>query len=301
MREMVRLNLDGHLPFAADDAPPSTSRRCPPRATAPSTTSSCSACWSPRPSRAWSRRRCASPRRRACDRPRSRWPRTTCWRSPSPSAVSGWCGCITRAPTADILCLFGSSLVLSRSAPAPDEASMGEEIRRSLAVRALAGVRRDLGLRRPAPRRARRSRRCPRRSASAALHRARARPGSRRCPSTTAAPTSWRWGWPLARRVPAARPAAAGACGPAGSRARRVSRSPWPPSTALLLVAALLVPGLREQRHLDRINAEITRLDPQVRAVERRGARARAQAQAARRPSTASRRARSGRCRCCAS
>src|SRR6185503_19113075 len=39
--------------------------------------------------------------------------------------------------------------------------------------------------------------------------------------------------------------------------------------TAALLVAALAVPGMREQRQLGRINAEISRLDPDVRAVER--------------------------------
>jgi Tfp pilus assembly protein PilN len=40
-------------------------------------------------------------------------------------------------------------------------------------------------------------------------------------------------------------------------------------ATALLLVAALLVRGYREERHLARINAEITRLEPQVRTAER--------------------------------
>ena len=57
-------------------------------------------------------------------------------------------------------------------------------------------------------------------------------------------------------------------------RPRRVSRAQGltlavASATALLLVTALLVPGLREQRHLNRLNAEVTRLDPQVRAVER--------------------------------
>ena len=61
---------------------------------------------------------------------------------------------------------------------------------------------------------------------------------------------------------------------PPALRPRRVTRAQGftlglATVTALLLVTALLVPGLREQRHLSRINAEITRLDPQVRAVER--------------------------------
>jgi len=40
-------------------------------------------------------------------------------------------------------------------------------------------------------------------------------------------------------------------------------------ATALLLVAALLVPGIRERRHLEQINGEIARVDPQVRSIER--------------------------------
>jgi general secretion pathway protein L len=38
--------------------------------------------------------------------------------------------------------------------------------------------------------------------------------------------------------------------------------------TALLLLTALLVPGLREQRHLRLLNREIARLEPDVRAAE---------------------------------
>jgi Tfp pilus assembly protein PilN len=40
-------------------------------------------------------------------------------------------------------------------------------------------------------------------------------------------------------------------------------------ATAALLITALLVPVLREQRHLSMINREIERLDPEVRSVER--------------------------------
>jgi Tfp pilus assembly protein PilN len=61
---------------------------------------------------------------------------------------------------------------------------------------------------------------------------------------------------------------------PLALRPRRISRAQGmtlglATATALLLVTALLVPGLREQRQLSRINSEIARLDPQVRAVER--------------------------------
>jgi len=40
-------------------------------------------------------------------------------------------------------------------------------------------------------------------------------------------------------------------------------------ATVLLALAALLVPGYRESRSLGRLNAEIARIDPEVRAVER--------------------------------
>src|SRR5262249_33124630 len=40
-------------------------------------------------------------------------------------------------------------------------------------------------------------------------------------------------------------------------------------ATAVLGIIALLAPGWREQRHLNRIDAEIARLDPDVKAVER--------------------------------
>src|SRR5256712_10424709 len=40
-------------------------------------------------------------------------------------------------------------------------------------------------------------------------------------------------------------------------------------ATVLLALAALLVPGYRERRSLGRLNAEIARIDPEVRAVER--------------------------------
>jgi Tfp pilus assembly protein PilN len=39
--------------------------------------------------------------------------------------------------------------------------------------------------------------------------------------------------------------------------------------TVLVTLVALLIPGVREQRYLSRVNAEISRMDPQVKAVER--------------------------------
>jgi hypothetical protein len=83
-----------------------------------------------------------------------------------------------------------------------------------------------------------------------------------------------RGGQELALAVASARRGRALDLLPPALRPRRVTRAQGftlglATVTALLLVTALLVPGLREQRHLSRINAEITRLEPQVRAVER--------------------------------
>ena len=69
LREMVRLNLDGYLPFAAEDAPfDFVTLPAPPEP--PGARSRWCTSWSRRPSRASPTRPCASPRRRGCDRPR---------------------------------------------------------------------------------------------------------------------------------------------------------------------------------------------------------------------------------------
>jgi len=168
--------------------------------------------------------------------------------------------------TADILCLFGPSLVLSRSAPAPDEASMGEEIRRSLAavrwrecdaiwvsgdlpVDALAGAALPATVSEP-------------------VYAARVRE------RVAALPVDDRGAHELALGVALARSGRSLDLLPPRLRPRRLSRAQGLTlavacATALLLITALLVPGMREQRYLNRINAEVTRLDPQVRAVER--------------------------------
>src|SRR6266850_2516011 len=61
---------------------------------------------------------------------------------------------------------------------------------------------------------------------------------------------------------------------PAAVRPRRLTRAQsitvgMAAATALLGIIALLAPGWREQRHLKRINAEINRLDPDVKSVDR--------------------------------
>ena len=61
---------------------------------------------------------------------------------------------------------------------------------------------------------------------------------------------------------------------PATMRPRRLSRAQtitlgMAGATALLAILALLAPGWREQRHLKRVNAEIARLEPTVKEVDR--------------------------------
>jgi hypothetical protein len=168
--------------------------------------------------------------------------------------------------TADVLCLLGGMLALSRSVPATDEAVLAEEVRRSLAVVRWRGcdaiwVSGDLALDSPelaglgVPV-----------SAPPYTPRARAR--------LAALPTEERGGQELALAVASARGGRALDLLPAALRPRRLTRPQGitlgiATATALLLVGAMMVPGYREQRHLDRIDAEIARLEPQVRATER--------------------------------
>ncbi len=61
---------------------------------------------------------------------------------------------------------------------------------------------------------------------------------------------------------------------PAALRPRRLTRHQWltvgmAAAALLLSLATLLVPGFREQYRLRKLNAEIRRIDPEVRAVER--------------------------------
>jgi Tfp pilus assembly protein PilN len=61
---------------------------------------------------------------------------------------------------------------------------------------------------------------------------------------------------------------------PAAIKPRRLTRHQWitvgmAAATLLLGLGALLVPGVRERRHLAALDAEIARVDPEVRVVER--------------------------------
>ena len=168
--------------------------------------------------------------------------------------------------TADVLCLLGPALVLSRSVPAGDDATVAEEVRRSLAVVRWRGcdavwVSGDL---------------TPDASALAALGApVGAPPYTPRAQARLATlPADDRGAQELALAVASGRRSRPLDLLPAGLRPRRLSRAQGitlgvATATALLLLGALLVPGYREQRHLDRINAEIARVDPQVRVAER--------------------------------
>lgn len=168
--------------------------------------------------------------------------------------------------TADLLCLEGPALVLSRTVPAPDETVLGDEVRRSLAAARWRGcdavwISGDadpfapglaaLGVPVSSPDYT------PRALGRLAV----LDPDDRGAHTLAIATASGRSARPLDLL-------------PLRLRPRRLSRAQTitlgiAGATAALLIAALAVPGIREQRHLSRINAEIARLDPDVRSVER--------------------------------
>jgi Tfp pilus assembly protein PilN len=168
--------------------------------------------------------------------------------------------------TADILCLTGPSLVLSRVVTAPDEATVVEEVRRTLAAVRwkecdAVWISGDLPLEAlataplPAP-------------ASEPPYPARVRERLAGLPSEDRGVHELVLAVAMARR---GRPLD---LLPNRLRPRQISRAQamtlgLAAITALLLVTALLVPSFRERRQLARINAEITRLEPEVRSVER--------------------------------
>jgi Tfp pilus assembly protein PilN len=166
--------------------------------------------------------------------------------------------------TIDLLLIHGSTLVWSRSFPAADDAALVEETRRSFAGArwrecdvvwvsgdgAAAGALLDLGVPisdppwTPGAQRRLVDLDDPRGAAELAVATA-ARRGIR----------------PLDLIPPAIKP-------------RRFTRQEkltgvMLAATVLLALAALLVPGFLESRRLARLNAEIARIDPEVRTVER--------------------------------
>jgi Tfp pilus assembly protein PilN len=265
MREMVRLNLDGHLPFVADDTPfdyvalPQDADGA-------------------RPAEAVHRVlvTAADPRIveaavRIAEEARLKPSSLTVAAhdllalvQPQRGRRVVWVHCT--GATADVLCLLGPALVLSRSVPAADEAAVADEVQRSLAVVRWRGcddvwVSGDLAPDAPALARVGAPVTAP--------------PYSTRAQALLATlPADDRGAQELALAVASGRRARALDLLPPGLRPRRLSRAQvltlgMATLTAALLVAALMVPGFREARHLSRINAEITRIDPQVKAAER--------------------------------
>jgi Tfp pilus assembly protein PilN len=169
-------------------------------------------------------------------------------------------------PTADILCLAGPALVLSRVVTAADEATVVEEVRRSMAAVRwkecdAVWVSGDLPLEAlaaaslPAP-------------VTEPPYPARVRQ------RLSGLPSEDRGAHELALAVAMARRGRPLDLLPDRMRPRQISRAQamtlgLAAVTALLLITALLVPTLRERRHLARIDTEIARLEPQVKAVEK--------------------------------
>jgi Tfp pilus assembly protein PilN len=168
--------------------------------------------------------------------------------------------------TADVLCLLGGTLHLSRAVPAGEEATLADEIRRTLSVvrwkgcdaiwlsgdvTSVVAPLAELGV--PLTE--------PDYTPRAAVRLGALAPDDRGAQMLALAVASGRGARPLDLLPQPLRP-------------RRITRSQaftlaMATVTTLLLVTALLVPSIRERHQLTRINSEITRVDPDVRAVER--------------------------------
>ncbi len=174
------------------------------------------------------------------------------------------------AGATDLLFLVGNTLVLSRSLPGTDEALVAEELRRSLVVLRWRGcdvvwVSGDAD----APN-------APTESPLAALGAPVTEPewtsrGARQIEGLAA---EQHGALQLAVAVAAGRGVRPLELLPAAVRPRRLTRAQsitvgMAAATVLLGIIALLAPGWRERRHLTRINAEINRLDPDVKSVDR--------------------------------
>ncbi len=265
LREMVRLNLDGYLPFAAEDAPfdfvtlpapPDAARREEPlvhvlvAAAEP---------------------RVADAALRIAEEARLRPTSLTvaahdllALARPEREQKVIW---VHRAgPATDILCVAGSTLAFSRAVSGADDHTLPDEIRRSIgvlrwrncdAVWFSGDVDPDAldGLDAPVGEPAWTSRARARLAALPAddpgvnqLALAVAMGGARRARPLDLLPVHLQ-----PRRL---------------TRAQTITAS-IAAATILIGFGALLVPGFREQRYLGRINAEISRVDPEVKSVER--------------------------------
>lgn len=263
MRDMVKFELERHLPFAADDAPfdfvPLPSEGEPGTAEAR------------RVLIAAADRRVVDAVVRLAEEAKLRPVSVTVAVHDLPALVRtdpkqtvAW---VHRAgDTADVLLLRGSAIVLSRSIPAED-GQLAAEVRRSFTVarwkncdavwvsgdhaatatEALA----EFGVPVTAP------------------------PYTPRAQQRlTALGEGPRGALELALAVASARGIRPLDLIPAALRPRRLTRHQWvtvgmAAATLVLSLAALVVPGFREQYRFETLNAEIRRIDPEVRAVER--------------------------------
>src|SRR5262245_11279446 len=265
LREMVRLNLDGYLPFAAEDAPfdfltlpaqPDAARREEPlvhvlvAAAEP---------------------RVADAALRIAEEARLRPVSLTVAAHdllglvrPQREQKIVW---VHRAGTStDILCLVGPTLAFSRTVTGAEDHTLPDEIRRSTSVlrwrgsdavwvsgdvdpQALGGLEMPIGEPHWTQRVRERLVALPSEDLGVnQLALAVAMGGTRRARPLDLLPKRLQ-----PRRLTRAQTITAGIAA----------------ATALIGLGALFVPGFREQRYLGRINAEIIRVDPQVKAVER--------------------------------
>jgi hypothetical protein len=265
LREMVRLNLDGYLPFAAEDAPfdfvtlpapPEAARREEPLVHV------LVASAEPRVADA-ALRIAEDARLRPVSLTVASHDLLGLVRPPREQKII-W---VHRAGTStDILCLVGPTLAFSRTVAGIDDDALAEEVRRSASVvrwrgsdavwvsgdvdpNALAGLEMPIGEPHWTARaRERLSALPPEDMGVNQLALAVAMGGTRRARPLDLLPLKMR-----PRRLTRSQTITAGIAA----------------ATVLVGLGALLVPGFREQRYLSRINAEINRVDPQVKAVER--------------------------------
>jgi Tfp pilus assembly protein PilN len=256
-RDMVRFELERHLPFPADDAPfdflplPSESASGPPDETKRVLIAAADA-------------RVVEAALRIAEDAKLRPLSLTVAAHDLPALVHpahgqrvAW---LHRAgDTVDLLLLRGADLVGSRSLPAGDAATLAGEVRGSLAVA--------------------RWRECDAVWLSGDAAAELADPLAALGAPVTAPPYTQRarrhlGALELALAVASARGIRPLDLIPAGIKPRRLTRHQWitvgmAAATLLLGLGALLVPGVRERRHLATLDAEIARVDAEVRVVER--------------------------------
>ncbi len=266
MREMVRFELDRHLPFPADDAP-FDFLTLPPDGEPGEPASE-----TKRVLIAAADRRVVETAVRLAEEAKLRPVSITVAAHDLLALVKtvrrervAWihrCG-----DTADLLLLNGDTLVLSRNVPATDEAELATEARRSLAVarwRAcdavwVSGDHAETVANALAP-------------LGAPVTRPPYTPrAERRLAAITEEPRGAR---ELAVAVASGRGVRPLDLIPSALRPRRLTRPQWTTvgmlaATVVLAIAALLVPGYREHRVLNALNRDVARIDPEVRVVER--------------------------------